>query len=58
VRQVTLITGYLSNCSLIDYDGLLETVKDYPDILRVMTALRNASAFNHLPAFERSAARG
>jgi hypothetical protein len=40
------------------YDGLLETVKDYPDILRVMTTLRNASEFNHLPAFERCAARG
>jgi hypothetical protein len=40
------------------YDGLLEAVKDYPDILRVMTVLRNASEFNHLPAFEHCAARG
>jgi hypothetical protein len=40
------------------YDGLFATVKNYPDILSVMTALRNASAYNHLPAFERCAARG
>jgi hypothetical protein len=39
------------------YDGMLAAVKDYPDILRVMTTLRNASEYNHLPAFERCAAR-
>ncbi|MCB9436098.1 MAG: hypothetical protein H6673_03785 [Anaerolineales bacterium] len=40
------------------YDEWLETVSDYPDLVRVFTALRNASEFNHLPAFEACAALG
>lgn len=39
------------------YDGMLAAVKDYPDITRVITALRNASEYNHLSAFERCATR-
>ena len=35
------------------YDEWLETVSDYPDMVQVFTALRDASEFNHLPAFER-----
>ena len=34
------------------YDEWLATVSDYPDIVQVFTALRDASEFNHLPAFE------
>lgn len=34
------------------YDQWLATVQDYPDMVRVFTALRNASEFQHLPAFE------
>ncbi len=34
------------------YDAWLETVSDYPDLVRVFTALRDASEFNHLPAFQ------
>jgi hypothetical protein len=37
------------------YDSWLETAQDYPDITQVFTSLRNASEFNHLPAFERCA---
>ncbi|MEO8613211.1 MAG: hypothetical protein ABI690_35295 [Chloroflexota bacterium] len=35
------------------YDTMLETFAAYPDISQVASALRNASEFNHLPAFER-----
>ncbi|MBN1963673.1 MAG: hypothetical protein JW910_03435 [Anaerolineae bacterium] len=34
------------------YDQWLASVQDYPDLVQVFTALRNASEFNHLPAFE------
>ncbi len=34
------------------YDQWIATVSDYPDLVRVFTALRNASEFNHLPAFQ------
>ncbi|MCB9452360.1 MAG: hypothetical protein H6672_13050 [Anaerolineaceae bacterium] len=34
------------------YDAAMETFQDYPDLLQVVTTLRNASEFNHLPAFE------
>lgn len=34
------------------YDTMLETFEEYPDIYQVALALRNASEFNHLPAFE------
>lgn len=37
------------------YDQWLSQVSDYPDLVQVFTALRNASEFNHLPAFERCA---
>jgi hypothetical protein len=40
------------------YDSMLETVQDYPDIAFVVRNLRDASEFNHLPAFERCVARG
>jgi hypothetical protein len=39
------------------YDEMLTTFKDYPDMVQVVTALRDASEFRHLPAFERCAAR-
>lgn len=38
------------------YDQWLSTVSDYPDLVRVFTALRNASEFRHLPALEACAA--
>ena len=34
------------------YDNMLATLSDYPDIVQVITTLRNASEFNHLPAFQ------
>jgi hypothetical protein len=37
------------------YDNMLKTVSAYPDIVRVVTALRNASQTRHLPAFQRCA---
>lgn len=37
------------------YDNSLETLSSYPDMVQVVTALRNASEYNHLPAFERCA---
>ena len=37
------------------YDEWLATVQDYPDITQVFTLLRDASEFQHLPAFERCA---
>lgn len=41
------------------YDGnLLPAVEAYPDITQVMQRLRDASEENHLPAFERCAAKG
>ncbi|MCA9916140.1 MAG: DUF2202 domain-containing protein, partial [Anaerolineae bacterium] len=37
------------------YDQQLEAFADYPDIYQIVLALRNASEFNHLPAFENCA---
>jgi hypothetical protein len=37
------------------YDNWIATVQNYPDMVQVFTALRDASEFNHLPAFERCA---
>ncbi|GAB4574526.1 MAG: hypothetical protein Kow0077_21540 [Anaerolineae bacterium] len=34
------------------YDNWIDTVSDYPDLVQVFTNLRNASEYNHLPAFE------
>lgn len=39
------------------YDKMLAAVEGYPDITQVVTALRDASAQNHLPAFERCAGK-
>ena len=40
------------------YDGnLIPVAADYPDIVAVFEALRDASENNHLPAFQRCAAR-
>lgn len=37
------------------YDNMMTTFADYPDLLQVATALRNASNYNHLPAFQNCA---
>lgn len=37
------------------YDEWLATVAGYPDLVQVFTALRDASQYQHLPAFERCA---
>lgn len=37
------------------YDAMLEAFANYPDIYQVALALRNASEFNHLPAFQNCA---
>jgi hypothetical protein len=37
------------------YDQWLAAVQDYPDLVQVFTALRDASLYQHLPAFERCA---
>ena len=34
------------------YDTMIESFAEYPDIAFVVLSLRNASEFNHLPAFE------
>ena len=39
------------------YDEMLSAFEDYPDLYQVTLALRNASEFNHLPAFEQCAGR-
>ena len=37
------------------YDSWMATVQDYPDMVQVFQALRDASEFSHLPAFENCA---
>ncbi len=37
------------------YDTMLNTLANYPDMIQVVTALRDASQYNHLPAFEQCA---
>jgi hypothetical protein len=37
------------------YDSWIAQTSDYSDLVQVFTALRNASEFNHLPAFEQCA---
>jgi hypothetical protein len=37
------------------YDQWVATVQNYPDMVQVLTSLRDASEFQHLPAFERCA---
>ncbi len=37
------------------YDSMLTTLSAYPDAVQVITTLRNASEYNHLPAFENCA---
>lgn len=34
------------------YDSWIDSVSEYPDLVQIFTNLRNASEFNHLPAFE------
>lgn len=46
----------VENVRLYD-EELLPNVEAYPDISAVLRALRDASANNHLPAFERCASR-
>jgi len=50
------VTAEIENVRLYDED-LLPNVVAYADISAVLTALRNASANNHLPAFARCASR-
>jgi len=40
------------------YDEELLTVQKYPSLVQVFTNLRDASLYNHLPAFEAAAANG
>lgn len=40
----------ITNFSL--YDTMLDSFAEYPDLYQVALALRNASEFNHLPAFQ------
>jgi hypothetical protein len=50
------VAAEIENVRLYDED-LLPRVQNYPDIARVLNALRDASANNHLPAFQRCVAR-
>jgi hypothetical protein len=50
------VMGEIENVRLYD-EQLLPAVADYPDISSVLRALRDASAYNHLPAFERCVSR-
>jgi hypothetical protein len=43
----------IANFSL--YDQWMAAVQDYPDMVQVFTALRDASEYQHLPTFERCA---
>ena len=47
------VNAEIANVKL--YDNMLKTVNAYPDIVRVVTTLRNASQTRHLPAFQRCA---
>ncbi len=49
----TAADAEISNFSL--YDDMLETLQAYPDMVQVVTVLRDASEFNHLPAFQNCA---
>jgi len=51
------VAAEIENARLYDED-LLPAVADHPDIIAVFTNLRDASVNNHLPAFQRCAARG
>ena len=50
------VAAEIENVRLYD-EELLPNVEAYPDISSVLRALRDASANNHLPAFERCASR-
>lgn len=50
------VAAEIENVRLYDED-LLPRVQNYPDIARVLNPLRDASANNHLPAFQRCVAR-
>ena len=41
--------------NIVLYDRMLTAVKSYPELVKVVTALRTASVTSHLPAFERCA---
>jgi hypothetical protein len=47
------VNAEIANLNL--YDQWIATVQNYPDMVQVFTALRNASESQHLPAFERCA---
>ena len=49
------VDAEISNVAL--YARQLETVADYPDVLELFVNLQAASQENHLPAFQRAAAR-
>ena len=49
------VDAEIANVAL--YEEQLEAVADYPDILEVFVNLQTASQEQHLPAFERAAAR-
>ena len=49
------VDAEIANVAL--YDEQLEAVEDYPDIVSVFVSLQAASQEQHLPAFERAAAR-
>lgn len=51
------VAAEIENVRLYD-EQLLPSVQAHPDISSVLRALRDASANNHLPAFERCASRG
>ena len=44
------VQAEINNAAL--YDGWIGAVSDYPDLVQVFTALRNASLNSHLPAFQ------
>lgn len=49
------VNAEIANAAL--YEGQLEAVADYPDIVEVFVNLQAASQEQHLPAFQRAAAR-
>ncbi|MAS36515.1 MAG: hypothetical protein CL610_21100 [Anaerolineaceae bacterium] len=47
------VDAEITNAGL--YDNMIVTFADYPDLLQVATALRNASEYSHLPALQNCA---
>jgi hypothetical protein len=55
VAEACKAAATLESANLALYDDMLKSVSQYPDVTMVITALKNASQFRHLPALQRCA---